>query len=322
MIAAVMRSLCCISVFLFFPLLAVAATGTIPYERVEITCPASICTDGNAAEEAGDVNYTFTPGGDNVIDVLSTSDLTQRFFTYKAVVSHAVSAQADEEVEVQCQGDTNVEGGPRIFFTTDSVPAGQRNRTNFALPENRVTVNLPPRSDPGLEVVYTFTCDLVAGSPRTSFASSEIVVRQNTIVHQSVEVLEVTPPGVISGQPLPDPPPAPLTPDTRQDFNVRVRWEENSIVVGGRLRMTFLAADGPVVGTGGAPLNRLQDGEFLQANEQELVTSFPVLIPADSSTLTLRVELFRNALYQRRTNRASLGDGRCDLLDRGRADDS
>ena len=285
----------CICLLLLAPLAAFSATGTITFESLEINCPGAICNNGEPGGPTPDVSYTFTPGGNNVIDVLSTTNLTQRFFTYTAIVTHAVSAQPDETVAIQCEGDTNVEGGGRIFLTTDSVPAGQRNRQNFALAEERVTVNLPRRDNPSLEVVYTFTCDLQAGIPQTSFAHAEVVVRQNTIVRQSIEILEVTPSGQITGQPILDPPPPPLTPGSRQEFKVRVKWEENSIVIGANFRMTFLAADGRIVGTGGASLNRLQDGELLQANEQELETFNPILIPTDSSTLTLSIEIIETS---------------------------
>ena len=296
-----MRVTRCILLLCFAPLAAFSASGTITFERLEINCPGSICNDGEPGSQTGDVSYTFTPGGNNVIDVLSTSNFQQRFFKYKAVVSHEVSAQPDELIKIHCAGDTNIEGGGRIFLTTASVPAGQRNRQNFALPEERVSVNLPRRNNPLLEVVYTFRCDLLALVTQgtvtkfTSFKFSEFEVRQNTIVRQSIEILEVTPPGQISGQPLLDPPPAPLTPGTRQHFNVKVKWEENSIPLGASLRMTFLADGERAVGTGGASLNRLKDGELVQANEQELATFNPILIPTDSSTLTLRIEIIETS---------------------------
>ena len=208
-----MRSLWVLAAILLIPYAALAQSGTITLNNVEV-------------EFAGQT-YSFGPG-DHELNLDSFNGLAYRG-TYEANVTYDTEVSQTSFITAQCEVEHGVEERPasNSDVTVRSVttrPGGEGRRSDtVTLPAGQVLFLMPPRNDPEREVISTFFCRLSRPIDGVFYASSdEITVRQILKRRQSLTIVEP-----VQGASL-------GAPGSTQDIEVLADWEENAIPLAAR----------------------------------------------------------------------------------------
>ncbi len=216
---------------------AFAQTGTVTLNRVEI--------DFNGR------THSFTPGAANIIDLESIPDVYYSA-PYRVFASYTTDHGGGFR-NISCQPTHNspILIPASAFPVLDTLQPGA-NPT--ATTSGNVTLNsgtsqltvlhllMPPRTNPSLEVVTTFTCVLYrvgAPGPTTYATSGSIAVRHRVVgIRRSLTISATNPPAATS-----------LTPGGLQRFEVTANWEENNVQQGWRLELAAIDSAGNVIRT-------------------------------------------------------------------------